>query len=278
MIPNFGHNEKKVAMNKLLNIRLIRKLYIFISQFFDPRRALFAVPNFIKYLIDLYYFKRLCSKNKEWRGIDLELFPQLHDSTPMTKQDPHYFYQGVWAMRRIILSGVKEHFDVGSQIDFVRYLSIMVKVNFVDIRPIDLDLLNLLCQKGSIVNLPFRDNSIFSLSTLHVIEHIGLGRYGDSLDPIGSYKAAQELIRVLAPGGKLYLSTPIGRPRICFNAHIIRTPLQVCLLFDGLDLVEFSVVQDDRKYIEKANMNNYIKSNYACGLFVFTKPVSTGLS
>jgi len=66
----------------------------------------------------------------------------------------------------------------------------------VDIRPIDVSLDNLFFVKGSILNLPFRNNSIESISSLCVVEHIGLGRYGNVIDPYGSEKAIKELKRV----------------------------------------------------------------------------------
>jgi SAM-dependent methyltransferase len=260
LITKIGKNEKFI------------KIYRLVRPFFDPVRGLVVIPNFLRYLIQLNIYKRLFKKCEELRAFSFELFPQVYDATSFTKQDPHYFYQGVWAMKRIISSGIKEHFDIGSQIDFVRYLSLIVKTNFIDIRPIDLELSNLTCRKGSILNLPFGDDSICSISSLHVIEHIGLGRYGDQLDLFGSKKGAEELIRVLAPGGRLYISTPIGRPRICFNAHIIRTPLQVMELFEGLVLVEFSTIDDNRRFIENANPNDFSNSDYACGLFIFSKP------
>ena len=65
-------------------------------------------------------------------------------------------------------------------------------------------------------------------------EHIGLGRYGDPLDPLGTRKAAAELQRVLAPGGQLLFSLPVGRPRVEFNAHRVHDPHEVASWFDGL--------------------------------------------
>lgn len=39
------------------------------------------------------------------------------------------------------------------------------------------------------------------------------------LDPAGHEKAANELTRVLKPGGTLYIGTPVGQERVCFDAH-----------------------------------------------------------
>jgi SAM-dependent methyltransferase len=90
----------------------------------------------------------------------------------------------------------------------------------VDIRPLALSLNTLNFRKGSILDLPFENDSVESLSSLCVVEHIGLGRYGDPLDPSGSEKAVAELCRVIRPNGHLYISVPIDdRNRVFFNAH-----------------------------------------------------------
>jgi SAM-dependent methyltransferase len=114
-------------------------------------------------------------------------------------------------------------------------------------------------------------NSVQSLSCLHVAEHIGLGRYGDELDPYGTLKACAELARVLAPGGFLYFSLPVGIPRICFNAHRIHSPEQILNYFRNLQLVSLSGIDDDNTYHEQITIEELSSMNYGCGLFVFTK-------
>lgn len=120
-------------------------------------------------------------------------------------------------------------------------------------------------------NLPYENNSVQSLSCLHVAEHIGLGRYGDTLDPEGTQKAAAELSRCLAKGGNLYFSVPVGRPRLCFNAHRIHSPCQIIDYFKDLSLVEISGTGDDKKFINNINIESLENSRYACGMFWFTK-------
>lgn len=103
----------------------------------------------------------------------IDIMPMLYDRTSTTNTDPHYFYQSYWAANRILASKISKHIDVASQLDLIKFLSIYIDVTFVDIRPITVQLPRLEVQKGSILHLPFADNSVESLSCLHVIEHIG---------------------------------------------------------------------------------------------------------
>jgi hypothetical protein len=175
-------------------------------------------------------------------------------------------------MRRIVARAPRLHVDVGSQTTFNCLLAAVVPVVFVDYRPLMSRISGLECIGADNLSLPFGDGSLLSLSCLHVIEHIGLGRYGDALDPAGSAKAAGELARVLSPGGDLYLGTPFGAPRLCFNAHRIMAAEAVRGLFPGLQLVEFSGVHDDGTYVEHAKMSDFRRSGYACGFYWLRKP------
>ena len=178
----------------------------------------------------------------QWTARDL--FPQFHDKTTSTPFDPHYFYQSAWAARLIHQSRAERHYDVGSSNMFVGAVAAFTQIEFIDIRPLPVVLEGLTSCYGTVLELPFEDQSIDSLSCLHVAEHIGLGRYGDPLDPEGTTKAARELQRVLAPGGSLYFSLPVGRGRTQFNAHRITPVPEVPDMFAELNLASVSVVDD----------------------------------
>lgn len=78
----------------------------------------------------------------------------------------------------------------------------------------------------------------FDLVTcLSTIEHVGLGRYGDPLDPWGDVRLAQNLRKIVRPGGFVVMSFPVGAGCVVFNMHRIYSPLRRSLLFDGYDLV-----------------------------------------
>lgn len=201
-----------------------------------------------------------------------DAFPQLFDATSAHSLDRHYFYQAAWAMDHIARRRPPHHHDVGSQDVFVAMLTAITEVTFIDLRPLGVALRSLEERPGTVLDLPMADRSVESLSCLHVAEHVGLGRYGDPLDPSGTAKAAHELTRVLAPGGELYFSLPIGRERVEFNAHRVSTVAGVRSMFAGLDLLDLAVVADDGRFIEGASWDGWDTQYYACGLFRFTRP------
>lgn len=256
--------------------KFLRKTYNYIGHFYSRwilsvlpiRKVRYSIPAYARYLSDWRCYSSL-PDSEPLRFIDSS--PRVFDRTPTTPFDRHYFYQDIWAFKLIESSQASSHVDIGSRAIFVGMLTAVTDVTFVDIRPLEINLQNLESKKGSILDLPFRDNSIPSLSCLHVAEHIGLGRYGDLLDPQGTKKAAHELSRVLAPGGVLYFSLPVGSPRVCYNAHRIHSPQQILNYFPGLELIEFSVVDDKGNFHRQITPVDYADASYACGLFQFLK-------
>lgn len=245
-----------------------RFLRRWVLPFADPRQlASFAlVPGF---LLELRRYRRLSSGEIVRWG---DAWPCLLDRVSRTPFDPHYFYQGAWLARRLAETRPPLHVDVGSSVMMVNVLSAAAKTVFVDYRPLPVRLPNLHPVAGDITRLPFTDSCLPSLSCLHVIEHIGLGRYGDPLDSEGSRKGAADLARVLKPGGRLYLSVPVGRERVCFNAHRVLSPGTVARLFSGLRLEQFSFVDDEGVLRESQELPAAAACEYGCGLFVFQKP------
>lgn len=197
-------------------------------------------------------------------------YPCLGDATATTGIDPHYFQQAAWLARRLAATTPKRHVDVGSSVQMLGVISGFVPVTFVDIRPLETELSNFDCIPGSILDLPFADRSLDSISCLHVIEHIGLGRYGDPIDPTGSVNAARELARVVMPGGRLFLSTPVGRARVCFNAHRVFNPSAIVDMVAPLRLEAFSWVGDDG-VVRPGVPSDAAGADYGCGFFEFRR-------
>jgi SAM-dependent methyltransferase len=197
-----------------------------------------------------------------------DLLPALGDwacETPVG----YYFYQDVWAFQKVLQDRPVRHVDVGSTALLVGCMACVVPTVSVDIRPLRVNIPGLEYREGTITALPFPDGEVTSLSSLCVIEHIGLGRYGDPIDPEGSVKAGRELSRVLKPGGHLYASVPIGEAsRVVFNAHRIFSYEDAVALFPGLSLREYQLVGNDGPL---SSADTASASDFPVGLFHFTK-------
>ena len=155
-----------------------------------------------------------------------------------------YFWQDLWAARLINLNMPKRHYDIGSRIDgFIGHLSsIGCKTTLIDIRPLSnmIPDVDFICEDATTLK-GIEDSSIDSLSALCSLEHFGLGRYGDPIDPNAWYKAMKSITRVLANGGHAYIAVPVGWEHLEYNAHRIFYASTVVDAFSPLKLVEYSV-------------------------------------
>lgn len=208
------------------------------------------------------------------RGRDVKA--HLLDAGRITPFDRHYIYHIAWALRVLKAhSDVTEHVDISSSLYFVASASVFMPTRFYDYRPADLQLSGLACGQADLLHLPFDSGSLTSLSCMHVIEHIGLGRYGDPFDPTGDAKAINELKRVLAPGGQLLVVVPIGgEARIEFDAHRIYTYELFLSHFSELELIEFALIPEDARdggLIRHADPVLTRAQRYGCGCFHFRK-------
>jgi len=211
-------------------------------------------------------------KNKRFNCDFSDFNFQLNDNTPNTGFDAHYVYHPAWAARVIAETRPNKHVDISSSLHFCSIVSAFMPVDFYDYRPVYLNLSNLTSMHADLTRLPFADNSIGSISCMHTIEHIGLGRYGDPLDPEGDIKAINELKRVVIADGNLLFVVPIGGiAKIEYNAHRVYTYSQVLSYFLGFNLVSFALVTDDGKFIYNASKIESDEQKYGCGCFYFKK-------
>lgn len=258
-----------MSVSTLLKTRTIRGLHT-AYHYLDavvPRAHLRAtVGAYPRYLRDRRRYEQLSGE----KLVRYDDNPQLGDWTDTTPADPHYTHQDAWAAREIFRRNPNRHVDVGSRITFVIGLAAFVPVTFVDVRPLALDIPNVDSRRGDILSLPYDDESVESISSLHVVEHVGLGRYGDPLDPQGTAKAIRELARVVAPGGVLYLSLPVGRPRVAFNAHRVLDPVWV-VETAALTLGAFSGVDDGGRFRDEIDPRDLRDCSWGCGLFRFER-------
>jgi SAM-dependent methyltransferase len=212
--------------------------------------------------------------NKRFPLLKEEIFPCLNDNTGSTPFDAHYIYHPAWAARIVREINPDMHIDISSTLHFCSILSAFIKTEFYDYRPAALNLANLASLHADLTSLHFADNSILSLSCMHTLEHIGLGRYGDPLNPDGDLKAFGELKRVCAPGGNLLIVVPVGVKRLQFNAHRIYNPFEIIGYMDGFSLKKFSLIDDQGGYTEKASLESAATQKYGCGCYWFIKNIN----
>ena len=204
-----------------------------------------------------------------------DLRPALLDSNVAADAfDSHYFHQDLWAARKIWSARPAHHVDVGSRLDgFVAHLLTFMPVTVLDVRPLSRPVQGLEFVLGDATDLsPFADRSLESVSCLHALEHFGLGRYGDPIDPEAWSRSLAAFVRVLRPGGKLYLSVPVGRQRLEFNAHRVFAPDTILSALSELRLLSFAAVTDQGMFQENAKPRDCSDACYACGMFELVKP------
>ena len=98
-----------------------------------------------------------------------------------------------------------------------------------------------------------------------------------TVDHDGHLRGLENLHGVLKTGGKLYLSVPIGRQRVEFNAHRVFNVAYLLEQFKGKYRVDcFSYVNDNGDLHEKIELTpegvaDNFKCVYGCGIFELTK-------
>ncbi len=200
-----------------------------------------------------------------------DAYPCLSDKLETTPFDQHYIYHPAWAARILAQTKPASHVDFSSILSFASIISAFIPVKFYDYRPAQLQLDNWQSDFADLTNLSFVDGEFNSVSCMHTVEHIGLGRYGDALDAKGDIKAINELQRVTIEGGDILFVTPVGRQRIEFNAHRIYGYDLVLEMFNNCTLQEFSLVPDSGGLVRNANPAIVAQQEYGCGCFWFKK-------
>lgn len=227
------------------------------------------IVRFFSYIGEWRRFKSKNDGRLAVKGADL--YPCLKDKITSTPFDQHYTYHPAWAARILASTKPPYHVDISSILAFSTIVSAFIPVKFYDYRPANLNLKGLESGFADLKQLSFENDSIPSLSCMHTIEHVGLGRYGDALDVQGDIKSINELKRVLKPGGDLLFVTPVGKPRIEFNAHRIYSFEQIIEYFSPFKLQEFSLIPDAGGLIVNANPGMVKEQDYGCGCFWFKK-------
>lgn len=232
-----------------------------------------AMARFIK---DFYRFHSLLALSASPMPFG-KLYPCIHDyNAEGGLASGHYFHQDLIVAQRVFQANPVRHVDVGSRVDgFIAHLAVFRNVEVFDIRPLTTTAKNIVFRRFDIMEdlRPEHIDYCDSLSCLHALEHFGLGRYGDRLDPDGHLKGFNNLSRLLRTGGALYLAVPIGPNRIEFNAHRVFAIQELINLFAGrFDVRRFSVVNDEGQLHDDLTLtSDGMRANFGCnfGLGIF---------
>lgn len=183
----------------------------------------------------------------------------------------HYFHQDLYVARRIYENSPQRHIDIASRVDgFVSHLAVFREVEVADIRKLSSTARNIrfvhcdLMIAESVKLLGQAD----SVSCLHSLEHFGLGRYGDAIAADGHVNGLTNLCALVSPGGRLYLSVPIGTQRIEFNGQRVFAVKTLPNLIDKkFQLERFSFVDDTGDIHENVKFASHeVERNFGCNL------------
>jgi hypothetical protein len=257
-----------------LRRRTLRLYWLLTAQFgVDPRKMIRSLRGLPRYFRDLVAFRN------DYKG-PVEFVPCLHDwyeEGGSTKDE--YFWQDLLAARMIFEAKPEKHVDIGSRVDgFVAHVAAFRAIEVFDIRPITTRIPGVTFKQADLMSENIAMTGYCdSLSCLHALEHFGLGRYGDTVDPNGLKLGLANMARLVADRGRLYLSLPIGSARVEFNANRVCDPREIVELGrqNGLTLTDFTLIKPGGVTIERGltdwDFAELASQRYALGMFVFVK-------
>ncbi|HCO66624.1 MAG TPA: hypothetical protein DIT04_02555 [Dysgonomonas sp.] len=255
----------------LKEIQLILGIY--------PRRIIRSVKAIPWY--------RRCKRDfiEQWKADEkkfgeIKNYPCLLDKTEEGgTASGHYFHQDLFVAHEIFKANPESHVDIGSRINgLIAHIASYRAVEVMDIRAVTPQIKNVRFIQADCMSPGFAwENYCDSVSSLHAIEHFGLGRYGDTIDINGHLKGLNNIYKMLKKGGTFYFSVPIGPQRIEFNAHRVFSLKYLLDYFNSkYDLLSFSFVDDKGDMHERVILNdNLVETNcgctYGCGIFILQK-------
>ncbi|HEY5118610.1 MAG TPA: DUF268 domain-containing protein [Anaerolineales bacterium] len=262
--------------------KFLRDLYTIVKLFsLNPRRDIVLLRELRQYFRDEEILKRQQRQSAIVFPFG-RLRPFLNEKYMESGvASGHYFHQDLLVARRIFQCRPARHVDVGSRIDgFVAHVASFRRIDVLDVRPLNSLIPNvqfIQCDVMGSIPALFLE-CCDSLSCLHTLEHFGLGRYGDRIQFDGYLTGLDNLQKILAPGGILYLSVPIGVQRIEYNAQrVFSTSYLWQILSKRFKIIGFSFVDDagdlqENVSVDEQAIGENFHSRFGCGIFELMKP------
>ena len=238
---------------------------------FDPRR--------LKLIAKLPRFVREYRAFRRAGGVVQSLFPIFSDYDDQAGQmSGHYFHQDLLVAKFIYDANPRRHIDVGSRIDgFVAHVATFREIELADIRPLRATQYSQIkfFQADLMQPQAALEGIADSVSSLHALEHFGLGRYGDPINPQGHVIGFRNVARLVEPGGKLYIGLPIGRATaVFFNGLRIMDPAEPPTWFEdptAFALERFDYVDDAGDLHTEADATAPLGLVHGCGIYTFKR-------
>lgn len=229
---------------------------------------------------DLKKLKLQMSEQNEYNfalGKFYPIYSDKHDSGGSSKSV--YFIQDLYVAQKIFKNNPIKHVDIGSRVDgFIAHVASYREIEMLDIRPLQNTIKNVKFREADLMQIvPELENYTDSISCLHALEHFGLGRYNDPIDINGHLKGFTNITKILKRNGTLYLSLPIGKQRIEFNAHrVFGIDYLLAMITTDYDIKNFSFIDDQANLIENQELDRgFIESvkkmSFSCGIFELIK-------
>lgn len=249
MLTSIG-NKMRLALN-LIGIDVVKS-----------GRVMCGLPQFIR------DYRSLKAQMDD--GVfSLRLYPILDDRFKQGgTASGHYFHQDLYVAKKVYDAEPIRHVDIGSRVDgFIAHLAVFRKVVVLDVRQTTTKVANIEFVQADMMDLESElYESCDSLSSLHALEHFGLGRYGDPIDVDGHLKGFENMYKLLKANGTLYFSVPMGTLRIEFNAHRVFSLDYLLSMFKERFVVkDFAYIDDMGDLHESVTLTDIrIKENCAC--------------
>lgn len=243
----------------------------------DPLLFLRSLRGLPAYVREWFLFRR------SYAG-EMKIMPCLHDryeEAGATKSE--YFWQDLIVARAVYQANPLKHVDVGSRVDgFVAHVASFRECEVIDVRRMTTKIPGVTFLQADLMDLESLPNTADggycdSLSCLHAVEHFGLGRYGDPINPKGYELGIANMSSLLRPKGRLYLAAPIGKERVEFNANWVFDPrtLLRCAKKNGLHFASLTIVSGANGphtvVPSEEVLEDLAARRYSLGIFVFTK-------
>lgn len=249
----------------------LRKINHFLNLIGINIKKIFFLKNTIKYFNHYLLFKKLGGKVKKF-------YPMLDDFDDNAASIKNQlFHSDLLTSQKVYEKKPEKHLDIGSRIDgVIAHIASFRNLDVLDIRDVDIQPhKNINFVKKDLLQIKILDDAekYDSISSIGCLAHIGLGRYGDKIDPNGYKRGIKAINNLAKKNCIIYIMMPVGKKGVEFNSHQVFDADQLIEEFksNSFNLQEFHLINDVGDLILNSKTKNSLDLNFGGGYFVFQK-------